>query len=352
MGLKNWFRKRPTGGNMREEIESHLAMRAEHDATGHDSIDASAARRRFGNVLHAQEEMRHVWIAPFWDTLSQDARFTWRSWRRNPGFAVTAILTLALGLGASTALFSALDRILFRGLPYPHADRLVSVGIVLPDSSMETVPDHEYSDLFHPAPAPFESATTILDSGDPCDVTEQPAERLSCARVEANLLRVLGRSVFAGRDFTSQDDVRGAPRVALIRYGLWVKRFGADRNAIGRSLNLDGHPVSIVGILPPDFEPPEGSADVFLPQQLFPLPELRFWLRTIARMLRCNRPRRLRSRSWRVGWRVIRRTTAIALVRSRPACGLARFGTARSVTRQGRRGFCWAQWRRSCSSLA
>jgi predicted permease len=279
MDLKSWFRKRPSGDDMREEIEAHLAMRAEHDGT-----DASTARRRFGNALHTQEEVRHVWIAPFWDTLLQDARFTWRSWRRNPGFAVTAILTLALGLGASTALFSALDRILFRGLPYPHAERLVSVGIVLPDSSMESVPDHEYWELFHPAPAPFESATTILSSGRPCDATEQPAERLSCARVEANLLRVLGRSVFAGRDFTDEDDVRGAPRVALLRYGLWVRRFGGDRNAIGRTLNLDGQPVSIVGILPPDFEPPEGSADVFLPQQLFPIAEARFWLRTIARL--------------------------------------------------------------------
>jgi predicted permease len=279
MDLKNWFRKRPSGDELRDEIESHIAMRAEHDGS-----DPSAARRRFGNTLYTQEEVRHVWIAPFWDTLLQDAHFTWRSWRRNPGFAATAILTLALGLGASTALFSALDRILFRGLPYPHADRLVSVGIVLPDSSMETVPDHEYWELFHPAPAPFESATTILSSGRPCDVTEQPAERLSCARVEANLLRVLGRSVLAGRDFTAQDDVRGAPRVALLRYGLWVRRFGADLNAIGRTLNLDGQPVLIVGILPPDFEPPEGSADVFLPQQLFPVPEPRFWLRSIARL--------------------------------------------------------------------
>jgi hypothetical protein len=75
MDLKNWFRKHPSGDDMREEIESHLAMRAEHDNT-----DPSAARRRLGNALYTQEEVRHVWIAPFWDTLLQDARFTWRSW--------------------------------------------------------------------------------------------------------------------------------------------------------------------------------------------------------------------------------------------------------------------------------
>ncbi len=268
MGLKNWFGKRPSDDDIRKELESHLTMRAEHDGT-----DPSAARRRFGNALHTQEEIRHVWIAPFWDTLMQDARFTWRSWGRNPGFAVMAILTLALGLGASTALFSALDRILFRSLPYPHADRLVSVGILLPGSPREIMPDRGYRELWHPSPAPFEGVTTILGTGGPCDVTEQPAERLSCARVEANLLRVLGLSVFAGRDFIAQDDVPGAPRAALIRYGLWVRRFGADRAAIGRTLNLDGQSVSIVGILPPDFEPPAGSADVFLPQQVLPGPE-------------------------------------------------------------------------------
>jgi putative ABC transport system permease protein len=280
MDMKNWFRKRPSDGDMREEIESHLAMRAEHD-----SSDLSDARRRFGNALYTQEQVRHVWIAPFWDTLLQDARFTWRSWRRNPGFAVMAILTLALGLGASTALFSALDRILFRGLPYARADRLVSVGILGGASSTEFVPDHVYDEMWYRiSPPPFESVTTIQRTGGPCDVTEQPAERLSCARVQANLLRVLGISVFAGRDFTPQDDVRGAPRVALIRYGLWVRRFGQDRNAIGRTLNLDGQPVSIVGILPPDFEPPEGSADVFLPQQLFPVLEPRALLWAIARL--------------------------------------------------------------------
>ena len=286
MDLKSWFRKRPSGGDMREEIESHLALRAEHDGAEHDRIDPFAARRRFGNALHTYEEMRHVWIAPFWDTLMQDARFTWRSWRRNPGFAVMAILTLALGLGASTALFSALDRILFRSLPYPHADRLVSVGILLPVSPREIMPDRAYQELWHPSPAPFEAVTTI-EGGGPCDVTEQPPERLSCARVEANLLPVLGRSVFAGRDFTAEDDVPGAPSVALLRYGLWVRRFGADRSAIGSTLNLEGQAVSIVGILPADFEPPAGSStDVFLPQQVLPGPEQRGtrYLWAIARL--------------------------------------------------------------------
>jgi hypothetical protein len=130
MDLKGWFRRPRT--DVREELEAHLAMRAEYDAS-----DTNAARKRFGNVLHTQEDMRRVWVPPLWDAFVQDARYTGRSWRRSPGFAAAAVLVLALGLGASTALFSALDRILFRGLPYPDADRLVSVGLTAPLDSNE-----------------------------------------------------------------------------------------------------------------------------------------------------------------------------------------------------------------------
>jgi putative ABC transport system permease protein len=147
---------------MREEIEFHIAMRADHDG-----IDETSARRRFGNVLRAQEEMRRVWIAAFWDILLQDALYTWRSWRRNRTFAVAAVFVLALGLGTSTALFSALDRILFRNLPYPKADRLASVGLVfLPGPAgvpqPETMIDRAYFGSWKPAPAPFESITNTL----------------------------------------------------------------------------------------------------------------------------------------------------------------------------------------------
>ena len=126
MGMKgSWFRKRPSDDEMREELEAHVAMRAEHDR-----VDEAAARRRLGNILHTRESMRRVWIAEWWDALRQDAHFTWRSWRRRPAFALAAILVLALGLGASTALFAALDRVLFRPLPYADPDRLVSVGLL------------------------------------------------------------------------------------------------------------------------------------------------------------------------------------------------------------------------------
>jgi len=126
MGVKSrWFRRRPSDDEMREELEAHVAMRAEHDR-----VDEATARRRVGNLLQTREGMRRVWIAEWWDALRQDAHFTWRSWWRHPGFALSAILVLGLGLGASTALFAALDRVLFKPLPYADPDRLVSVGLV------------------------------------------------------------------------------------------------------------------------------------------------------------------------------------------------------------------------------
>ena len=123
MDMKSrWFRRRPSDDELREELEAHVAMRAEHDG-----IEPTAARRRLGNTLQTREAMRRVWIAQWWDALRQDAWFTWRSWRRQPGFAVSAILVLGLGLGASTALFAALDGVLFRPLPYAGVDRLVAL---------------------------------------------------------------------------------------------------------------------------------------------------------------------------------------------------------------------------------
>ena len=270
MGLTRWFRRRPSDDEMREELEAHVAMRAEHDG-----VDEAAARRRLGNLLHTRESMRRVWIAEWWDALRQDAHFTWRSWRRQPGFALGAILVLALGLGASTALFAALDRVLFRPLPYADPDRLVSVGFVMSSLQTETMADKPYVQMWDTPPAPFESVTATGASRD-CDIGEEQPERVQCATVDDNFLRVLGVRVAEGRDFAPEEDVRGTPPVALISHRLWVRRYGADPRAIGRTLSLESAnaPVqraAIVGVLPPDFEMPLGTADILLPLQIRPL---------------------------------------------------------------------------------
>jgi predicted permease len=272
MGVKReWFRRRPSDAEMREELEAHVAMRAEHDR-----VDDAAARRRLGNLLHTRESMRRVWIAEWWDALRQDAHFTWRSWRRQPGFALGAILVLALGLGASTALFAALDRILFRSPAYQDPERLVSVGLVLPapgGATFEAMVDKAYLQVWDTVPPPFESVTATT-GGDPCDIVEEQPERATCLGVDFNFLRVLGIRVAAGRDFAPEDGLKGAPRVAIISHALWVRRYGADPLVIGRSLTLDTDTterVTIAGVLPAAFEPPREDADILLAQQLRPL---------------------------------------------------------------------------------
>jgi predicted permease len=266
----NWFRRRPSDDEMREELEAHVAMRAEHDR-----VDEAVARRRLGNILHTREDMRRVWIAQWWDALRQDAHFTWRSWRRRPGFALGAVLVLALGLGASTAMFSAVDRILFRPLPYGDADRLVNFGMSFPapegpDQSLVLLRAGEYSERWKPAPEPFTAVTTIADAGHTCDVTEQQPERLLCADVESNFLQTFGVRVAVGRDLTPEDDVRGAPPVAIISDPVWRRRFGADLGVIGGTIDLDGKRTRVIGVLPAGFAVPGGKADILQPQQLSP----------------------------------------------------------------------------------
>ena len=259
---------------MRRELEAHVAMRA-----AHDGVDEAAARRRLGNLLRTRESMRRVWIAGWWDALRQDAWFTWRSWRRRPGFALGAVLVLALGVGASTVLFAALDRALFRPLPYAEPDRLVSVGLLMPapglGAPIETMMDKPYVQHWDPPPAPF-AAVTAAGGTNGCTMGEAGPVELQCARVDANFLRVLGVTVAAGRDFTPEDDIRGAPLVAVISHALWRSRFGADPGAIGRTLSLDStrapaQRAAIVGVLPADFEMPVGTADILLPMQMRPL---------------------------------------------------------------------------------
>ena len=278
MGLTRWFRRGPSDEEMREELEAHLAMRAEHDGVGH-----AAARRRLGNVLQTREAMRRVWIAEWWDALRQDAHYTWRSWQRQPGFALGTICVLALGLGASMALFAALDRVLFRPLPYADPERLVSVGsVTLRDGSpifegfSESMVDAFYVQQWATSPPPFQSTTAMaaLVGTRTCEIAEGEPEGVRCDLVEHNFLPFLGARVALGRDFAPQDDVRGAPPVALISHSLWTRRFGADRGTLNRTLSLERAgtllQVRIIGVLPPDFEMPLQAADILLPNQLRP----------------------------------------------------------------------------------
>jgi predicted permease len=201
------------------------------------------------------------------DTIS-DLRFAARGLARYPGFALTAVLAAALGIGASTAVFSAVDRILFRALPYTNEERLVSVGLMAPLDTNEFLFASGYVDL-RKNMGPFEQVTSFQAGGIPCDLTEHDPVRLDCMRIEGNFLSAFGMTPLVGRSFTPEEDRPNGPRVAIISYALWRSRFGSDPGIAGRTLQLDGSPITVVGVLPKDFLMPTlSTADILMPLAL------------------------------------------------------------------------------------
>src|ERR1022692_4505777 len=206
---------------------------------------------------------------PAWiEQTLQDLRYALRGLRRSPGFTLTAVLAAAIAIGASTAVFSAVDRILFRPLPYRDEARLVSAGIMAPLDSTEFLLADAYFDLRR-NPGPFAAVTSFQAGAIACDLTEQSPIRMQCLRVEANFLDTLGVGLVAGHPFTAEEDRPNGPRVAIISHALWRSRFAADPGAIGKTINIDGTPTRVAGVLPPDFVMPTlARGDILLPEAL------------------------------------------------------------------------------------
>jgi putative ABC transport system permease protein len=199
--------------------------------------------------------------------LVQDLRYAMRQLRKSPGFTTVAVLTLALGIGATAAMFSLVDRILFRSLPYPHDDELVSVGVIAPIIDGEFLFSANYLEWRdHQTPfVGFTSSTGVSD----CDLTDDHPVRVTCASVASTFLPTFGIHPVLGRNFTREEDQPNAPRVALLAYGLWQDRFGGDYNVVGRTISLDGQPTRILGVLPRDFEfPTLARTSLLVPEAL------------------------------------------------------------------------------------
>ncbi len=206
---------------------------------------------------------------PSWvyDAVS-DLRLALRGMLRQPAFALAAILAAALGIGSSAAVFSAVDRVLFRALPYRDEARLLSVGMMAPLDTSEFLLAEPYFDLRR-HPGPFAAVTSFQAGASACDLTESSPLRLDCMRFERNFLNVLGMAPAAGRGFTAAEDAPNGPRAAMISYALWQSRFGGDPRVSGRTISLDGVPAVVAGVLPQGFLLPTlAHADVILPLAL------------------------------------------------------------------------------------
>src|SRR5919112_2750262 len=255
--------------DIEDEIAFHLAMRqAEHERDGlAPEIARRTAARQFGNVTALKEQTREMWTFPSFESLVQDLRYALRTFRRAPAFTLVAVLVLAIGIGATTAMFSLVDMMLVRGLPYAQADRLVVlIGNVQRVGGVErrgnSYPDHVDWRARATSFEDMAAYTTLIATLQGAD---EP-ERLVGEAVSAPYFRLLGVSPAHGRAFTPEEDaVPNRDAVVILSDGLWRRRFGADPAILNRTIQLGARSYTIVGIMPPGFTGVSDTAQFWEP---------------------------------------------------------------------------------------
>ncbi|MGO8792319.1 MAG: ADOP family duplicated permease [Terriglobia bacterium] len=262
--LRGLFRKEKLDQQLGDELAFHLDKQTEQNlASGMSAQEARyAALRKFGGVEQVKEECRDMRRVNYIENFLQDVRYGLRQLRRNPGFTVVTVLTLALGIGANTGIFSLIDAIVLRPLPYPEADRLVALhegnrkGDEYSLSWLDFVDWRNQSRSFSAMAAMQGGTTTLTGAGT--------AERLQTLKVSAAFFSILGVHPLLGRDFLDSDDRPGASPVAILSNAVWAQRFGADPHVIGRTIEMDGMAGTVIGVLRADFRFLY-SADIYWP---------------------------------------------------------------------------------------
>jgi putative ABC transport system permease protein len=246
-----------------QSIDAHLARGLSPEEA------RRAARVELGGTTVVREQVRaYGWENVVTSALA-DLRYAARRLRANPGFAAVSVVTLALGIGASTAIFSAVNPILFAPLPYPQASRLVMVSDAGPDRTRIDVTFGTYRELVERSRV-FE-ALAVMRPWQPTLTGMIPPERFDGQRVSADFFRALGVKPAMGRDFDAADDRFNGPRVAIISDSLWRRRFSADTGIVGRDIRLNDNPYTVIGVMPADFENVLApSAEVWTPLQYDP----------------------------------------------------------------------------------
>ena len=254
---------------MSDEMQFHIESKTrELMDTGMSDADARLeARRRFGSVLKQKEAGHEIKAGRMFEDIMRDARFMGRGLRRSPGFTLAVVLTLALCIGANTAIFSIVDQLLLRPLPYPEGDNLVMVYEARSSNSHNSVSPATWLDwqrdnhtLDRVAAWTSGGAAILTGAGE--------ATRLGVQPVSAEFFPLLRVTPLLGRVITEDDDRPNAPDVAVISHHLWQTRFGGDRNVVGRFIQLDDTPTQVAGVMPPGFRFVFHDIDVWVPLQL------------------------------------------------------------------------------------
>ena len=267
-GLRSLTHRAATDADVTDELRHYLDLSvASHERRG---LAPDAARRaaqlEMGNMTVAREQVRSYGWENAIETLAVDVRYAVRRLRTNPGFTVVSVLTLALGIGAATTIFSVVNPILFESLPYPRADRLVTLADRGTDGSAILPTFGTYVELLARSRS-FESLAAT-DRWQPSLTGTGEPERLVGQRISATYFRTLGTAPNAGRDFTAREDEPSAPRVVILSDRLVQRRFGGDRGIIGRSIRLNDDEYMVIGVMPPRFtDVLAPAADIWAPLQ-------------------------------------------------------------------------------------
>jgi putative ABC transport system permease protein len=280
--LRGLFGGRRANQELDDEIETHLRLLTERyvrqGMTEEEAV--RAARRQFGNITLLKEEHREMRGIRFIESVFHDVRYGLWMLRRNPGFALAAVLTLSLGIGANTAIFSVVNGVLLSALPYPQPERLARI---LPGTegvaNYPTFVDwRDRNQTFQGVAAIAPTAFDLTGGGEP--------EKIRAADVSANFFQVMGVNLAHGRGFTAEEEQLGNHRVVVLGHSLWHRRFGGDLGILNQTISLNSVPHVVVGIMAPGFRFPENT-DMWRP--LAPDERRRtsrngLWLRLVGRL--------------------------------------------------------------------
>jgi putative ABC transport system permease protein len=284
--IKWWLSRRSRELSMQRELEAHIACEAEEQIDS--GLDPAAAReaaiRAFGNRAIMMEDARRVWTWAWLGHLAQDFKYALRNLSKSPGFTAVTIATLALGIGANAAIFSFVNAVLLKPLPYPHPEQIVSVSEKLPGGFSNAISTLNFLDwerqnrCFQSLSAIAWDTVTLTGSGSP--------EELHVHRVSASYFNVFGVGAMLGRTFAASENEVGNDREVVLSNRIWRSRFGGDPKVIGSKITLDAKNYTIIGVLPADSTFDRTWAVMWLPLAFTPANMTRnyHWLYAIARL--------------------------------------------------------------------
>ena len=260
--VRRLWRREELGQELDDELRAHVEMRvADSLAAGMSEADARYdALKRFGNVTLMKERTREMDIVGWIETAAQDLKFAARMLRKSPGFAAIAVMTLALGIGANTAMFTVVESVMVRSFPYRHAARMVYIGAGDPESIGNTS-YLNYLNVRDQTKLMDEVACYIEDVG--VVQGKNGSVSVSLSRVTPNVFKILGVQPVMGRTFSEEEGHIGGPQAVLLTEGMWKDNFGADPQIIGRTVRINNQERIVVGVMPAAFRfPDSGGADI------------------------------------------------------------------------------------------